>query len=56
VRLLELLEDEVQRTMGLLGVARLADLSRAYLHAAAPANVPHALSAFPLLKVEDWRY
>src|SRR5215468_7218742 len=56
VRLLELLEDEVQRTMGLLGVARLSDLSRAYLHAAAPANVPHALSAFPLLKVEDWRY
>jgi len=56
VRLLELLEDEVQRTMGLLGVARLADLSRAYLHAAAPANVPHVLSAFPLLKVEDWGY
>jgi isopentenyl diphosphate isomerase/L-lactate dehydrogenase-like FMN-dependent dehydrogenase len=56
VRLLELLEDEVQRTMGLLGVARLADLSRAYLHAAAPANVPHVLSAFPLLKIEDHRY
>jgi glycolate oxidase len=48
VRLLELLEDEVQRSMGLLGVS--------YLHAAAPTNVPHVLSAFPLLKIEDYRY
>jgi len=56
VRLLELLEDEVQRTLGLLGVNRFADLSRSYLHAAAPANVPHVLSAFPLLKIEDYRY
>lgn len=56
VRLLELLEDEVQRCLGLLGVTRLADLDRSYLCAAAPANVPHVLSAFPLLKIEDYRY
>src|SRR3989442_996956 len=56
VRLLELLEDEVQRCLGLLGVDKLADLERSYLHAAAPANVPHVLSAFPLLKIEDYRY
>jgi isopentenyl diphosphate isomerase/L-lactate dehydrogenase-like FMN-dependent dehydrogenase len=56
VRLLELLEDEVQRCLGLLGVSSFAELSRSYLHAAAPANVPHVLSAFPLLKVEDYRY
>jgi isopentenyl diphosphate isomerase/L-lactate dehydrogenase-like FMN-dependent dehydrogenase len=56
VRLLELLEDEVQRTLGLLGVNRFADLNRSYLHAAAPANMPHVLSAFPLLKIEDYRY
>jgi isopentenyl diphosphate isomerase/L-lactate dehydrogenase-like FMN-dependent dehydrogenase len=56
VRLLELLEDEMQRTLGLLGVARLSELSRAYLHPAAPANVPHVLSAFPLLKIEEYRY
>ena len=31
VRLLELLEDEVQRCLGLLGVTRLADLDRSYL-------------------------
>jgi isopentenyl diphosphate isomerase/L-lactate dehydrogenase-like FMN-dependent dehydrogenase len=56
VRLLELLEDEVQRCLGLLGVTRFAELDRSYLHAAAPANVPHVLSAFPLLKIEDHRY
>jgi isopentenyl diphosphate isomerase/L-lactate dehydrogenase-like FMN-dependent dehydrogenase len=56
VRLLELIEDEVQRTLGLLGVNRFADLNRSYLHAAAPSNVPHVLSAFPLLKIEDYRY
>jgi isopentenyl diphosphate isomerase/L-lactate dehydrogenase-like FMN-dependent dehydrogenase len=56
VRLLELLEDEVQRCLGLLGAASFATLDRSYLHAAAPANTPHVLSAFPLLKIEDYRY
>jgi glycolate oxidase len=56
VRLLELLEDEVQRCLGLLGVTRLAELDRSCLRAAAPANAPHVLSAFPLLKIEDYRY
>jgi len=56
VRLLELLEDEVQRTLGLLGVNTFAELDGSYLRAAAPANAPHVLSAFPLLKVEDYRY
>jgi isopentenyl diphosphate isomerase/L-lactate dehydrogenase-like FMN-dependent dehydrogenase len=56
VRLLELLEDEVQRSLGLLGAPSFAHLNRSYLHAAAPANVPHVLSAFPLLKIEDYKY
>ena len=56
VRLLELLEDEVQRCLGLLGVSTFAELDRTYLHPATPANVPHVLSAFPLLKIEDYRY
>jgi isopentenyl diphosphate isomerase/L-lactate dehydrogenase-like FMN-dependent dehydrogenase len=56
VRLLELLEDEVQRCLGLLGAASFADLDRSYLHAAMPSNPPHVLSAFPLLKIEDYRY
>jgi isopentenyl diphosphate isomerase/L-lactate dehydrogenase-like FMN-dependent dehydrogenase len=56
VRLLELLEDEVQRCLGLLGVNTFAELDRTYLHAAPPANAPNVLSAFPLLKIEDYRY
>jgi glycolate oxidase len=56
VRLLELLEDEVQRCLGLLGVTRLAELDRSYLHAAPPANLPHVLSAFPLLEIGAYRY
>ncbi len=56
MRLLELLEDEVQRCLGLLGVAGFAALDRACLHAAAPTSVPHVLSAFPLLKIQDYRY
>jgi isopentenyl diphosphate isomerase/L-lactate dehydrogenase-like FMN-dependent dehydrogenase len=56
IRLLELLEDEVQRCMGLLGVTSLADLDRSYLHAAQPTTIPHVLSAFPLLKIDDYRY
>jgi glycolate oxidase len=56
VRMLELLEDEVQRCMGLLGVNKLADLDKSYLHAAAPTNLPSVFSAFPLLEIEPYRY
>ena len=56
VRLLELLEDEVMRCLGMLGVTRFADLEPACLHPAPPVTSPHVLSAFPLLKVDDYRY
>jgi len=56
VRMLELLEDEMQRCLGLLGVTRLADLDASHLHAAPPVAPPHALSAFPLLHIDDYRY
>jgi isopentenyl diphosphate isomerase/L-lactate dehydrogenase-like FMN-dependent dehydrogenase len=56
VRLLELLEDEVQRCLGLLGVTRFAELDRSYVHPAAPTTLPHVLSAFPLIKIDDYRY
>jgi glycolate oxidase len=55
-RMLELLEDEVQRCLGLLGVTRLAELDGSYLAPAAPTNLPHVLSAFPLLKIDDYQY
>jgi glycolate oxidase len=56
VRLLELLEDEVQRCLGLLGAVSFGELDLSYLRPAVPANVPHVLSAFPLLRIEDYRY
>lgn len=49
-RLLEILEQEVAVAMALLGVTRLADLDRSYLHYDAPSvAAPHVHSAFPLL-------
>ncbi|HXX49991.1 MAG TPA: alpha-hydroxy acid oxidase [Xanthobacteraceae bacterium] len=56
VRMLEILEDEVTRALGLLGVTNFGKLDRSYLHPAAPANGPHVLSAFPLWEVEPYRY
>lgn len=56
VRMLELLEDEVQRALGLAGVTRFSELDRSYLHPAPPVVPPHVFSAFPLLKIEDYRY
>src|SRR5882757_5622593 len=56
VRMLELLEDEVQRCMGLLGVNTFAELDKSYLHAATPTNAPDVFSAFPLLQIEPYRY
>jgi glycolate oxidase len=56
IRMLELLEDEVQRALGLCGVSRFKELDRSYLHATMPTNAPHVLSAFPLLEVAPYRY
>ncbi|MEA2899895.1 MAG: hypothetical protein QOJ84_5510 [Bradyrhizobium sp.] len=56
VRMLELLEDEVQRCLGLLGVNTFAELDKSYLHAAATTNAPDVFSAFPLLQIEPYRY
>src|SRR5277367_654934 len=56
VRMLELLEDEVVRTLGLLGVTKFAELDKSYLHPAMPTNLPSVFSAFPLLDIEPYRY
>jgi isopentenyl diphosphate isomerase/L-lactate dehydrogenase-like FMN-dependent dehydrogenase len=56
VRMLELLEDEVIRCLGLLGVTNFAELDKSYLHAATPTNLPSVFSAFPLLDIEPYRY
>jgi isopentenyl diphosphate isomerase/L-lactate dehydrogenase-like FMN-dependent dehydrogenase len=56
VRMLELMEDEVQRCLGLLGATTFADLNRSHLHAAPSTTAPHVFSAFPLLEIEDYKY
>ncbi len=56
VRMLELMEDEVTRALGLLGATSFAKLDASYLHAAAPANAPHVFSAFPLWEHTPYRY
>jgi len=55
-RMLELLEDEMIRCLGLLGVTSLAELNKSCLHAATPTNPPSVFSAFPLLDIEPYRY
>jgi isopentenyl diphosphate isomerase/L-lactate dehydrogenase-like FMN-dependent dehydrogenase len=56
LRMLELLEDEVIRALGLLGVTCFAELNRSCLHPATAANAPGVFSAFPLLDIEPYRY
>lgn len=56
LRVLELLEDEVRICLGLMGLTSWETLDGSYLHAAEPVNGSHALSAFPLLNLEDGRY
>jgi glycolate oxidase len=54
--MLELLEDEVIRSLGLLGVTSFGELEKSYLHPAAPTNMPSVFSAYPLLDIEPYRY
>jgi isopentenyl diphosphate isomerase/L-lactate dehydrogenase-like FMN-dependent dehydrogenase len=55
-RMLELLEDEVIRTLGLLGATSFAEVGKSMLHPATPTNMPSVFSAFPLLDIESYRY
>jgi len=49
VRTLELVEEEVRTSLGLLGVTSYAELGPQHLAAASPVNAPDTFSAFPLL-------
>ena len=53
VCLLDLLQQETQIAMGLMGVTRLSELSPAYVSAAAPVVPPSVFSAFPLLSLDE---
>jgi hypothetical protein len=48
---------EVEECLGLMGATSYADVDPAQLFPGAPlVNEPHALSAFPLLNLEDEGY
>jgi len=49
VRALEILENEIQTCLGLLGVTSFAELTTAHVTAAPPVGEHHVFSAFPLL-------
>jgi glycolate oxidase len=55
-RVLELLQDEMIRAMGLCGVNKLDELDPSYVRAAPPVRTPHVLSAFPYVDGPDDRY
>ena len=52
----DLLEDEVIRTLGLLGVTSFGELKKSMLHPATATNLPSVFSAYPLLDIEPYRY
>ena len=49
VRLLEILQQEVQIAMGLMGVTKISDLNSSYVTKSDPVVTPSILSAFPLM-------
>lgn len=51
VRTLELLEDEVKRTLGLMGVRHWEEIEASQFCPGQPTAEPHVFSAFPLLKM-----
>jgi isopentenyl diphosphate isomerase/L-lactate dehydrogenase-like FMN-dependent dehydrogenase len=55
-RMLELLEDEVLRCLGLLGATSFKEIDQSCLHPATATNPPGVFSAFPLLDIEPYRY
>ncbi len=55
-RVLEILQDEIECCLSLLGVNRLDELNPSYLRAAAPVTQPHVFSAFPFADAPNNRY
>jgi len=56
IRVLELLLDEMECALSLLGVNKLTELDPSYLRAAPSVTVPHVFSAFPFAEQLDNRY
>ena len=56
VRLLEILEHEIQICLTLIGVTSFAALDKSYICPARPVTIPHVHSAFPLLDLPIEKY
>ena len=56
VRMLEILEHEIQVALALLGIRSIGDLDPALLQPADPVVEPHVTSAFPHLQLPERRY
>ena len=54
VRVMEILEEEIQICLGLLGATTLAELDRSYVCKATPMVTPQVHSAFPLLDISGY--
>jgi glycolate oxidase len=54
VRVMEILEEEIQICLGLLGVTSFAQLDQSYVCAAKPIGTPSVHSAFSLLDVPGY--
>lgn len=52
VRVLEIIQNEIEISMGLLGVAQVDQLGPAYLTQGTTVRLPHEMSAFPHLPVD----
>ena len=52
VRVLEIIQNEIEISMGLLGIAQVDRLGPAYLTQGTPVRLPHEMSAFPHLPVD----
>ena len=50
VRMMEILEEEIIITMGLLGVTQLSDLGRRHLYETDALDPPHIFNPFPVVK------
>jgi glycolate oxidase len=52
-RMLEILEEEIHQSLGLLGVTGFGQVKPAHVRAAPPVGLPHVHSAFPLLNLDS---
>jgi glycolate oxidase len=56
LRAFELLEDELTRDLGLMGVNSVAELNPGFVRPAAPVAAPDVFGGFPLLRLPEQRY